>query len=295
MSAQVTTLAVRPAAEMRAVDTWSDDQVATLRDTVAKDLNQAEFALFGHVCQRTGLDPFRKQIYAIKRSGKVTFQTGIDGFRAIAVRSGQYEGQTAPQWCGNDGKWQEVWLGKEPPVAARVGVYRKGFREPVWGVARTDAYRDPNNSLWNKMPDVLISKCAEALALRKAFPEDASGLYAHEEMHQADTEEPAPTTTGIPAAVVPTKKQEKASKEALAEIGKTATYTGMVALMAKIERSQNLGTLKAAALSVARAKAEKLYAQETQRQPGDDEEEDEPDQDPNNGAETAGDGDPCEG
>ncbi|AXA97671.1 phage recombination protein Bet [Microbacterium sp. PM5] len=136
-------------------------------------------------CHRTGLDPIARQIYAIERGGKWGIQMSIDGARLVAERSGEYEGQTPVQWTADGVTWVDVWLDEtKPPAAARVGVYRRSFREPLIAVATFKAY-SAGGQMWSKMPALMLGKCAEALALRKAFPQDLSGLYTSEEMDQA--------------------------------------------------------------------------------------------------------------
>lgn len=179
------------------------EKAQLVRELYAKGTNDLEFEHFIEVCATRGLNPLAKQIYCVMRkvneNGKwverPTIQTSIDGYRLIAQRTGEYRGQVGPEWCGPDGAWREVWLDETtPPAAARVGVLREGFAEPLYGVARWASYvqttKEGNpTKFWKAMPDVMLAKVAESLALRKAFPEELSGLYTADEMQQAT---PAP-------------------------------------------------------------------------------------------------------
>ena len=192
-----TELAIRP-------DQTSFDakQSAALASNGVQNAPAADIALLFHQAVRTGLDPFARQIYLIGRNSrqgnqwvkKWSIQTGIDGFRVIRDRKGSYAGHTE-EWCGPNGQWRDVWLDAKHPAAARVSVYVKGYTVPVVGVALWTEYvqmkNDEPTALWATKPALMLAKCAEALALRKAFPQDLSGLYTDDEMARVDQPAPA--------------------------------------------------------------------------------------------------------
>ena len=177
-----------------------------LRAAFGSNMNESEFALFASTCDRTGLDPYSKQIYAIKRwdtqarKEVVAMQVSIDGLRAIAASTGEYAGARPTKWCGPDGRWVEFWDRDEPPAAAMVEVISACFKEPLRAVAtwREYAQRKKDGSLismWKNYPSVMLAKCAEALALRRAFPKRLSGLYTADEIPDAEYTTTAASTT----------------------------------------------------------------------------------------------------
>jgi len=179
--------------------------------------NETQLQQARNICLEYRLTPVKRQIHIQKRWTKngdvISPLVTIDGLRGIAERCGKYEGQVGAFWCGEDGKWHDVWLSKKPPLAAKVGVHKSGFRDALYAVAKFDEYKQTNkdgavSGLWAKMPDLMIAKCAEALALRRAFPDELGGLYTKEEMAQADNPDEG-QKLGEKLSMKPDRSQQK--------------------------------------------------------------------------------------
>ena len=170
------------------------DKLEELLAGLYPDLKGIQKDKFLHVVKETGLDPLRNQIYAVGRMNKTpngswekvfTTQTSIDGFRLIAERTGKYAPGKEPKWIyDKDGRLESA-------TAYVKKMTKDGTWHEVGATAYLDEYaqRDKKGNLtrfWQKMSRLMIAKCAEALALRKAFPDALSGVYTDDEMLQAD-------------------------------------------------------------------------------------------------------------
>lgn len=250
---------------------WSDEEKAlvsaaglvhTDNSGVQTPAPRPVVAAFLQHCSRTGLDPFARQIYAIARKNRGnlawTVQISIDGARLIAERTGEYEGQTTPEFTADGTTWTEVWLDEDQqPKAARVGVFRRGFREPLYAVALWKAYavyqdvweggrkvegEQKLSAMWAKMGPLMLAKCAEMLALRKAFPQDLSGLYSTEEMDQAgaprEVVKQAERATVVSAGAIATPVT---TRDWRAELEAVETLEGCAALYREADAAGELG------------------------------------------------------
>lgn len=176
------------------INNLTKEQVALLTRTICKGATQDELALFVGVAKRVGLDPFTRQLYFVKRydtKSKTmvgTVQIGIDGYRAIAEKTGTLAGISDATFDDET----QTQPGKATVVVKRlmpngtVAEFEASARWEEYAVKTKEGYL---TGLWKKMPYLMLGKCAEALALRKAFPNYLSGIYTTEEMQQADVTE----------------------------------------------------------------------------------------------------------
>src|SRR2546423_973598 len=78
---------------------FAPEQVDLIRATVAKDCNPAELALFLETCVRHELDPFIKEVWAIKIRQTVQTVVSRDGLLKIANRF------TGSSWAREPGEF----------------------------------------------------------------------------------------------------------------------------------------------------------------------------------------------
>ena len=198
---KVTSIAVREESQVAPAQNFNPKQIDILKNSMCKGVSNDEFEIFLMACAKTQLDPFMKQIYAVKRKCKkpdgswgetMTIQTGIDGYRLIAERTGLYAPGPEPTYeydeqghlfsstayikkQTRDGTWHTI------SSSAHIDEYMQTFTDKHSGEKKP-------TGLWANMPRTMLAKCAEAQALRKAFPAEMSGVYTKEEMQQADVE-----------------------------------------------------------------------------------------------------------
>jgi len=182
---------------------FSQKQIEILKNSICRGVSNEEFEIFLMACSKTQLDPFMRQIYAVKRKAKkpdgtwgetMTIQTGIDGYRLIAERTGCY----AP---GPESTYTYDANGR---LESATSYIKKQTRDGTWHIISASAHIDEYiqtyvdkdtkekrpTGLWATMPRTMLAKCAEAQALRKAFPAEMSGVYTKEEMEQAEVSVP---------------------------------------------------------------------------------------------------------
>ena len=181
---------------------WSKEVRELVAATVGKGLSKEGLAHLEHVSCTKGLDPLANEIYAIPKGGKVTLIVSIGGM--LKLCSSQLDG-CETNWFDKAGNPHKIWLSNDDPAGCQVSVFRKGAQRPFTSACRLMDYK-ASSPLWSKMPSRMLEKCTTAAALRLAFSDLLSGLYAQEEMDQAE-----PPSSG-PSAVTTTDRPQAAEK-----------------------------------------------------------------------------------
>lgn len=175
---------------------FTQEQEKMIRDTFANGASPSEFEMLMAVARMRGLNPITKQIHFVKRWDSMrnahvwAYQVSIDALRGMAEETGLCDGQDEPEF---------EFDAKGQLVSVKVRVYRKDRSRPYVGVCYLSEFVQTTkngtpNSMWATKPRHMLAKCAEALALRKAFPEKTGGLYTDDEMPQDERDvTPQPT------------------------------------------------------------------------------------------------------
>ena len=237
---------------------FTGDQRAMIRGMIARSDGQAiseeELAPLVAVAELRRLNPLLRQIWFVKRAGQWTPMVSIDGLRLIAQRSGRYAGQSEPEYVHDT-------AGKL--VACKVAVYRSDWPadRPAWGVAYLREYADARSPFWRDKPYLMVAKVSEALALRKGFPDETSGLYVTEEMEKPLSRTPQPpavaqrspapppvvqaSTPQPPAATTATPQPAGVRDGEFVDVGPAPWAPVLDALRAQLMACSDLATLDA--------------------------------------------------
>lgn len=200
-----------------------DQHKDLLKKTVGAGLTDLEFDLFVNICKHTDLNPFIKQIYPVKIQGKLNIITGIDGLRSIAERTGNY----------SPGREPSFQYDKEGIIICATAHVKKRTPDGTWHEVSATAFLSEykpahgGGSFWRDKPHIMIAKCAEALAIRRAFPSVTANLYTKDEMEQAEpmmemfseTRE-APKVQPYPSSPKKMQPEEKETASEAISVGK---------------------------------------------------------------------------
>lgn len=186
---------------------FSPQTMEAVKRTIFSGATNEQLLLFVHKCVTAGVHPLDGLIHPMVIDGKVVFVSSIDYFRSAAEDTGEYDGQDPPEFSGEC----EIPVPNGTitvPEQATVNVYRKGFSRPFVGIAIWSEFfpsMEKKQFMWKKMPKVMLAKCAEGQAFRRAFPKKLNKFYAEEEMHQAECVQ---KTSTKPAVSMPTPRQQ---------------------------------------------------------------------------------------
>lgn len=173
-------------------DELNEEQIELIKSQICRGATNDELKLFLYTAKKAGVDPLLKQIYSVRRGGRMVIQMGIDGFRAVAARQNNYAPGNETFEYDTDGNL----------ISATVTVYQllpNGVLHPFSKTAYWSEYaqyqidkltgKKTLSQFWKQYPRVMLAKCAEAAALRKGWPQIFSKIYAPEELQQVEKEE----------------------------------------------------------------------------------------------------------
>jgi phage recombination protein Bet len=203
-----------------------NELMEVLRNSLYPGAQDASIKMVIGYCKAAGLDPIQKPVHivpmSVKKAGTNTYEwrdvimPGIGSYRTQAVRSGQYAGVSDPEF-GEDitesmggtsityPKWCRVVVKRLLPHGAVAEFSAKEFWKENYATAGKDSAAP--NAMWKKRPYAQLAKCAEAQALRKAFPEFGAQPTA-DEMEGKSFDDAAITIDNDSGEIITPKSKE---------------------------------------------------------------------------------------
>lgn len=222
---------------------WQEqDALAEIKKIYGKDLTEGEFTTLCQIGQATGLNPFLREIWAVKYgTAPASIFIGRDGYRKAAQRDSEYDYHlTDAVYQNDDFKVENGEVKHAYPITDRgdlVGAYctvkRKSSTKPTFTFIefkeyyqgnkddegkvkkKFDRYKkqyvDMGETLWDSKPATMIKKVAEAQGLRMAFQSMFAGTYAEDEDWEDELEahEVEPAGEANKNVKLPSPKVEK--------------------------------------------------------------------------------------
>jgi phage recombination protein Bet len=185
---------VQPSSIAQADGSLTREQVELVKRTICRGATDDELALFVQTANRLRLDPFARQMFAVKRWDSdarrevMSIQVSIDGFRLVAERTGRYAPGRPTEYDERDGRLLSATAYVKKLAG---GVWHEVAETAHWSEYCQTTKEGKPTRMWQRMPHVMLAKCAESRALRRAFPAELAGVYTADEMAQ-ETREPAP-------------------------------------------------------------------------------------------------------
>lgn len=194
-----------------------------MRDTLYPGAKMESVQMVLSYCRARGLDPMKKPVHIVPMwldgGMRDVVLPGITSYRIDAARTGEYDGKSEPEFgpdttrtfkgkVKRSGSWEDVSETVTFPAWCKITVMRRGkaFHAKEYWLENyaTQGKSEVPNSMWAKRPYGQLAKCAEAQALRMAFPEEVGGQNTAEEMEGKAlmidaTPQPTPETPAIAA------------------------------------------------------------------------------------------------
>jgi len=152
----------------------SEEVIIDYLKSMGLNVNDEQAKKFIHIAKSFGLNPFKREIYAIPYGKSWNIIVGYEVYIKRAERSGKLAGWRA---------WTEGNI-KDGSLKGCVEIRRKDWDEPFYHEVYFDEYNQ-GNTMWNKKPRTMIKKVAIAQGFRLAFPDELAGMpYTADEIDE---------------------------------------------------------------------------------------------------------------